>query len=115
LPHCHAFFNVFPALLFSFDLFFISDLFTSIYIYFLEKFFYYYSSWQCGNGGNGFLESFIILGICFRISVEIRKRVAIVAMLPCDEITQLLLKRRETRRLKIKQQNQLIKQRQGLI
>ena len=61
----------------------------------------------------GFSKSFIILGICFRISVEIRKRVAIVAMLPSDEIQELILQRRKTRRIKNKQQNQLIKQRQG--
>ena len=83
-----------------------------IYIFF-RKVFYYYSSWQCGNGGNGFFKSFIILVICFRISVEIRKRVAIVAMLPSDENQELILQWRKTRRIKNKQQNQLIKQRQG--
>ena len=34
-------------------------------------------------------------------------------MLPSDEIQELILQRRKTRRIKNKQQNQLIKQRQG--
>jgi hypothetical protein len=45
--------------------------------------------------------------------VEFEKTDATAATMPPDEITKLLLKRRKTRRIKNKQQNQLIKQRQG--
>ena len=45
--------------------------------------------------------------------VEFEKTDATAATMPPDEITKLLFKRRKIRRLKIKQQNQLIKQRQG--
>ena len=60
LPHCHAFLYYFPCTgFFSLSFIYFCSIYI-LYIYLFRKFFLYYSSWQCGNGGNGFSESFII-------------------------------------------------------
>ena len=59
LPRCHAFFYVFYGLIFLYLFYILWSCLDLIYII-IEIKKIYYSSWQRGNGGNVFLESFII-------------------------------------------------------